>query len=230
MGHTAETCKLVHEMLERVPGLRFPFPPQLPNAAIYFLYEDGQYWGHGGDKLRIVQIGTHTGKNFGARLAEHFLPNDRQLNITRRSAAPKDRSVLRKMIGRAFLSRDKDHYLDIWNLVLTSRKARDSHGLSRDIAKERDLESQVTDYLRSKFSMRYIEILDEQKRLGPTSLTRRIIATRAQCGFCAPTPGWLGSHLQKLSEHGLWQVHYTSGPTMTEQDVRCIEEKLARSL
>jgi hypothetical protein len=42
------------------------------SGSIYFFYEDGEFWGHGGNRLRIVRIGTHKDGNFRSRIKEHF--------------------------------------------------------------------------------------------------------------------------------------------------------------
>jgi len=55
----SELCKRLHEQLEQLPLIRYPFKlDQLPENGIYFFYEDGEIWGHGGDKPRIVRVGT----------------------------------------------------------------------------------------------------------------------------------------------------------------------------
>jgi len=70
----SELCKWLHEQLEQLPFIKFPFKlEQLPENGIYFVYEDNEIWGHGGYKPRIVRIGTHKDGNFRSRIKEHFL-------------------------------------------------------------------------------------------------------------------------------------------------------------
>lgn len=67
-------CKWLHEILEEIPLIKYPFKVGLlPKSGIYFFYEDREFWGHGGNALRIVRIGTHKKDNFRNRVAEHFL-------------------------------------------------------------------------------------------------------------------------------------------------------------
>ena len=78
--------------------------------GIKLLFEKGET-AHGMD--RIVRIGTHTGKNqLRSRLKQHFIKED------------KDRSIFRKNIGRSLLNRDKDPFLEQWEIDLTSRKQK----------------------------------------------------------------------------------------------------------
>lgn len=43
----SDVCKWLHQSLEELPVLRFPFKmSKLPENGIYFFYEDGEVWGH----------------------------------------------------------------------------------------------------------------------------------------------------------------------------------------
>jgi hypothetical protein len=115
----SELCKWLHEQLEQLPLIRFPFRlEQLPENGIYFFYEDGEVWGHGGNKPRIVRVGTHKDGNFRSRIKEHYLLDESWMNFNENKPKPSDRSIFRKNIGRALLNKDKDSYLKIWNIVL----------------------------------------------------------------------------------------------------------------
>ncbi len=72
---TADLCRWLRDQLERLPVVH-PFDlNRLPENGIYFFYEKGEAWGHGGERPRIVRIGTHREGNFRKRIAEHFLFN-----------------------------------------------------------------------------------------------------------------------------------------------------------
>jgi len=101
----SELCRWLHEQLE-----------QLPENWIYFFYEDGEIWGHGGYKQRIVRIGTHKDGNFISRIKEHFLFDESKMNFDTTKPAPHERSIFRKNIGRALLNKEKDEYLKIWEI------------------------------------------------------------------------------------------------------------------
>ncbi len=185
-------CEQLHRLLEAKPLIRYPYAPDaLPQNAVYFMYEDAQTWGHGRDEPRIVQVGTHKDGNLAPRLAEQFLLSERKMDFGVENAAPKDRSILRKSIGRAFLNKADDPYLPVWNLDLTERAARDRFASLRNIEKEKEIESAVTGYMRASFSFRIIEIPAESARLGESSITRRIIATLASATDVLQRPtGW----------------------------------------
>ena len=105
----SDTCKWLHIQLERLPMIKFPFKlEQLPDNGIYFLYEEGESWGHGGFKPRIVRIGTHKNGNFRSRIREHYLLDESKMNFDSNKAAPRERSIFRKHIGRALLNKSQD--------------------------------------------------------------------------------------------------------------------------
>jgi len=215
-------CEQLHRLLDSKPLIRYPYAPDtLPDNAVYFMYESGQTWGHGGTQPRIVQVGTQRNGNFRKRLAEHYLPDDSRLQLTPTSLAPKDRSILRKMIGRAILSRDSNPYLSVWNLDFTTRKTRDLHGTKRDLEREAEIEREVSDVIQRTFSFRYVEIEDENVRMGSTALTHKLIATVASCESCQPTHDWLGLHspVERIREFGLWQVHHIDGKVAEPEEI-----------
>ena len=46
-----EKCKWLHEMLENLPLIKYPFKLDLVLLnGIYFFYEKGELWGHGSEK------------------------------------------------------------------------------------------------------------------------------------------------------------------------------------
>ncbi|MEW6181487.1 MAG: hypothetical protein AB1522_16360 [Chloroflexota bacterium] len=113
----SEKCKWLHEKLEELPLIKYSFKLELlPENGIYFFYEIDEIWGHGGDKLRIVRVGTHKGNNFRSRISEHFLINEKKMNFDENSPKPSDRSIFRKNIGRAILNKKKDPYLKVWEI------------------------------------------------------------------------------------------------------------------
>lgn len=205
--------------------IKFPFKlEQLPMNGIYFFYEKGEVWGHGGNKPRIVRVGTHKEGNFRSRIREHYLLDESQMNLDINKPKPSDRSIFRKNIGRALLNRDKDDYLRIWNIDFTPRKNKESFGHLRDIAKEKRIELMITEILRENFSFRFIAINSNVKRIGSKGLESAIIGTIAKCQLCKPTDQWLGKHspVQKIRESGLWLVQHLKANPITEIDKEII--------
>ncbi|MEM4487481.1 MAG: hypothetical protein QXK88_01560 [Desulfurococcaceae archaeon] len=156
----SELCKWLHEQLEQLPMIRYPFElERLPKSGIYFFYEKGEIWRHGGVKPRIVRIGTHSGEgNFRSRMGEHFLLDESRMNFDKDKPKPSDRSVFRKNIGRALLNRDSDPYLQVWEKDFTPRKNKELFSHLRDIEKEKAIEAEITRILRENFTFRFIAL------------------------------------------------------------------------
>ena len=149
-----ETCKWLHEQLELLPIFKYPFDLKLlPNNGIYFFYEEGENSNHGNgiSKPRIVRIGTHKENNFRSRISEHFLLNESKMKFTQTNPKPSDRSIFRKNIGRALLNKQRDFdYLKVWEIDFTSNINRTNYSHLRNIEKEKDIESQITELLRKR--------------------------------------------------------------------------------
>ena len=148
----SEKCEWLHTQLEHRRTVKYPFSLEtLPENGVYFFYELGEAWGHGGDKPRIVRVGTSKDGNFQSRIAEHYLLDETKMNFNAQRSAPHDRSIFRKNIGRALLNKHKDNYLNVWELDFTSHKAREEHASQRHIEKEKKIES-VSEYFQSMLS------------------------------------------------------------------------------
>ncbi|MFZ0914018.1 MAG: hypothetical protein WBQ76_01370 [Candidatus Korobacteraceae bacterium] len=208
-------------MLEQLPLFSYPFDISiLPTNGIYFFYEKGETGIHFGSKPRIVRVGTHRDGNFKSRIAEHFLLKERKMQFTVDQPPPHDRSIFRKHIGRALLNKAADPYLAVWELDFTTRKGRIENRHLRDIAKESEIERDVTRILRQSFSFRFIEIPDQAQRMGAEGLESALIGTLASCDQCGGSSQWLGNHSPKLQirESGLWLVqHLKSKPLSAVQ-------------
>ena len=217
----SEICQWLHVTLERSQLFRYPFRlDQLPMDGIYFFYEDGEFWGHGGNRLRIVRIGTHKDGNFRSRIKEHFLMGEKGTSFDTTRPAPKDRSIFRKNIGRALLNKSKDGYLQTWEIDFMTRKNRAIYSHLRDLEKERQIESEVTKVLRSSFSFRFIPLESQARRMGRAGLESRLIGTVASCELCKPSSSWLGrdSPKDEIRTSGLWLVQHLTSPPITAED------------
>ncbi len=145
-------CEEIHASLERLPRIRYPFAGvAMPENGIYFFYEEGEAWGHGGDAPRIVRVGTHRDGNFRQRIESHFLTRPSGALLSSDRPKPSDRSIFRKNIGRALLSKERDPYLEVWEIDFTTRRNRESLGHKRNVGKEREIEDEITRILRTCF-------------------------------------------------------------------------------
>lgn len=216
-----------------MPLIRYPFQLEvLPRSGIYFFYEDGELWGHGGNEPRIVRVGTHKKRNFRSRISEHFFLNDRKMDFGQSKPKPSDRSIFRKNIGRVLLNRGTDPYLRTWEVDFTKRVNRDELGHLRNIEKEREIESNITRILRQRFRFRFIIVENETDRIGVKGLESRLIGTLAKCKVCRPSRHWLGraSPKSKIVTYGLWQVQHLGADDIDEQDEGVIEGAIRKTL
>lgn len=218
----SEKCKWLHQQLEQLQVIDYSIlghnPKMLPENGIYFFYEEGEIWGHGGNKLRIVRVGTHRDGNFRNRIAEHFLLNKSKMDFGRDNPKPSDRSIFRKNIGRALLNRANDDYVKIWEIDFMGSENKQKCAHKRDIQKEREIEAQITQLLRTKFSFRFIELSGQTQRMGKTGLESALIGTLAHCPLCRASTEWLGRYSPKeqISRGKLWLVQHLKANSINE--------------
>jgi len=228
----SDLCKWLHEQLEQLPLIKFPFTlEQLPENGIYFFYERDEIWGHGGNKLRIVRIGTHKDGNFRSRVKEHYLLDESKMNFDRDMPKPSDRSIFRKNIGRALINRNGINYLQTWEIDFTTRENRQLYGNIRDIDIERRIELMITTTLRERFYFRFIIIDSQLERMGSKGLESSLIGTVASCKLCKPSDNWLGKHSPKkeIRESGLWLVQHLKANGISENDKETILDAISRT-
>ena len=207
----SKECKILHEVVCSMKRYYFPFDESsIPEDGIYVLFEKGEI-GHGAD--RIVRIGTHTGEGqLPSRLWQHFL-NEK-----------KDRSIFRKNIGRAILNKDRDPFLEQWEIDLTTRKNKAKYSNKSDFEREKEIESKVSQYIQKNFSLSVFHVKDKPKRM---TLESKLISTVSLCNDCKPSSGWLGNYSPKtkICESGLWLVNELYKTPLTAEEIRQIEKQ-----
>lgn len=209
----SKNCNTIHQWFNGMKKFTFPFDKQeIPENGIYILFEKGEF-AHSTN--RIVRIGTHTGQNqLRSRLFQHFLKEN------------KDRSIFRKNIGRALLNKDKDSFLEKWELDLTTRNAKDQHSDSVDFDKQKEIEKRVTKFIQDNFSFVVFQIDDKDKRLYFES---RIISTVSLCENCKPSKNWLGNYSpkEKIRKSGLWIVNELWKTPLNDEDMIELKQLLS---
>ena len=229
----SEKCRLLHEMLQKLPLIKYPFELEsLSHNGIYFFYEKGELWGHGGKNLRIVRIGTHRKNNFRNRIAEHFLIGEkRKMNFDEFSPKPSDRSIFRKNIGRAILNKNGDPYLKIWNIDFIPKINRDEYGKLRDIKKEKLIEKQITQILRNKFLFRFVIVENECKRIGSKGLESKLIGTVSKCNKCMLSKSWLGNYSpnKQIKKSGLWLTQHLNAEEIDHKGMVAIKNSIQKT-
>ncbi len=205
-------CNDLHQLFALMKRYRFPFDEsQIPLNGIYILFEKGET-AH--DTERIVRVGTHTGNGrLPSRLKEHFLKEN------------KDRSIFRKNIGRAILSKNNDTFLEQWNWDLTTREKKDKLLPLLDIEKQKQTEKEVTAYIQEHFSFVVFEIPSKDVRM---ELESKIISTISLCHDCKASSTWLGnsSPVNKIRESSLWLVQGLYKTPLDEDDYMKVKKLL----
>jgi len=200
-----DKCCIIHQWFNSMKKFTFPFDKKdIPENGIYILFEKGEF-AHSTN--RIVRIGTHRGQNqLYSRLLQHFLMEN------------KDRSIFRKNIGRALLNREKDPFLEIWELDLTTKSARDKYAGLVDFEKQKEIERRVTEYIQNNFSFAVFRVDDKGKRLD---LESKIISTVSLCAECRPSETWLGhfSPKEKIRKSGLWLINGLWKNPLSDNDI-----------
>ena len=207
----SEICEQLHYILNIATRFRFPFDEyQIPQSGIYVMFELGEQ-GHNVD--RIVHIGTHTGKrNLRSRLEEHLISN-------------KDRSVLRKNIGRAILFKNRDPFLEQWDWDLTAVAAREKYESLVDFDKQRIIENQVTDYIQEHFSF---AVFGVDSLATCSKFKWEMISTVSLCDECGPSVSWLGLHSPKIKiqQSGLWLEKGLYKEPLSQKDLEALKAEL----
>src|SRR3989339_2036556 len=208
----SKNCNTIHQWVNSLPKLKFPFNGKdISLNGIYILFEKGEF-AHSTN--RIVRIGTHTGNNqLHSRLFQHFLNEN------------KDRSIFRKNIGRALLNKDKDIFLEQWEIDLTTKNAKNLYSNSADFIKQKETEKRVTKYIQDNFSFVVFQIDSKDKRL---EIESKIISTVSLCEECKSSENWLGnsSPKEKIGKSGLWLVNELWKTRLTDTDMIELKQML----
>jgi len=111
-------------------------------------------------------------------------------------------------------------YLTIWNIDFTEKVKRKKFKHKRNIAFEKKIEQMITKRLKDNFSFTYIEIDDQDQRMGKKGLESRLIGTLSHCRLCDPSPKWLGRFSPKkaIKESGLWLIQHLNNEGIRKTD------------
>ena len=199
--------KLFHN--KKLTRYTYPFEGQeshIPTNGIYIMFEEGETF-QGLD--RIVRVGTHDGDgNLYKRLKEHYVNEN------------KDRSIFLKRVGSAILAKNKDPYLDVWEVDTTTPENKNKVQAQLNPEQEQQITQQAVAHIRNKISFVVFEVKTKEERL---CLEKKIIATlskAAKDGFIKPSQGWLGNFSPdpKVRQSGLWQSQHLDGEPLTSAE------------
>ena len=203
----SQECSELHELIIELDRYEFPFNPKdIPQNGIYLLFEKGEE-GHGSN--RIVRIGTHTGGQLQSRLKQHFIREN------------KDRSIFRKNIGRAYLSKSGDPFLADWEIDLTKRAAKEKYQSRINLNHQQEIEMIVSKIIQDNFTFSVFQVRSKEERLRIESL---LISTVSLCNECFPSVSWLGQYSpkEKIVGSGLWQVNELYKTPLSKNDLNNI--------
>ncbi len=205
------TYKL-HKLFNEQNRYLFPFKDkEIPQNGIYLIFEKGEKFN---DIDRIVRVGTHTGENqLRSRLNQHFVKEN------------KNRSIFRKNIGRCLLNKDKNQYIKLWELDITSKADKDKNLKLLDLNFEKQLEKRISDYIQNNLSFCVFQVETKEQRLFWES---KIISTLANSNEFIPSQNWLGnfSTKDKIKQYGLWQVNELFNEVLTEEEFEQLKLQL----
>ena len=204
----SKACEMLHRIVAALPRYNAGFNPHdIPANGVYFLFEKGEH-AHNGE--RIVRVGTHTGQNnLPQRLMEHLLTEN------------KDRSILRKHIGRCLLNRKHDPFASSWEIDLTEKANRKKYPQLIDSDAQAAIEREVSLYMMESFTFSVISLDKKEDRLNSE---KRFIGTLFQCKECVASSDWLGKwHTNhNILSSGIWNIQGQNGDAFTEESLQVL--------
>lgn len=207
-----EATQILHELFNSLNSYSFPIDTSLlPKNGIYILFEKGEKYNQWN---RIVRIGSHRGNNrFKARIKDHF-DEEKQRN-----------SVFRKHLGRCFLNKKQDSYLENWDLPFKKKEDIEKYKGKVNLDYELKYEKLITDYIRKNFS--FVVIPNMQSTSQRLNLEAYLIGTIAQETISSASENWLGKYHPdpKINQGKLWNIqHLSSNNIITKDDIDYIEK------
>lgn len=205
----------LHQIFNEQKRYYFPFENsinEIPKNGIYIIFENGEKYKN---LDRIVRVGTHTGNDqLRSRLNQHFIKEN------------KNRSIFRKNIGRCFLNKEMNPYLNFWELDITSRAEKEKNLKLLDLDFEKGMEKIISNYVQTNLSFCVFQIETKDDRLFWES---RIVSTLAKATGIKSSENWLGnqSTKDKIKLSGLWQVNELFNDSLTELEFDQLKNKIA---
>lgn len=199
----------LHQLFSGLKRYKFPLSAEdrkeIPANGIYIFFEEGEEFNN---LERVVRVGTHDGENqLLSRLEEHITHN-------------KNRSIFRKNIGRCFLNKNNNPYLNIWDIDTTSKQNKAKYSHKIDTSFEADLEQEITQYLTENMSFCVFKVEGGKKQRN--FWEAKIIATLAQSDAFrnSISKNWLGKHSPKknIANSGLWLIEGLKSEPLTQKE------------
>lgn len=206
---SASRCLRLHQLLATLPRYTWEETDEVPfRNGIYLVFEEGEiYQG----MPRMVRVGTHKAPDrLRKRLRDHFVRENH------------NRSIFRKNIGKALLNRDGDPYLAIWSLDTS----RPPYRGMEDPHREREMEQEVSRYLRTHMTFSAFEVETQEQRLR---LEEGIIASLHQTEDFQAGSSWPGrfSPEKEIRKSGMWLKQGLDGVPLGDEELELLAYRLA---
>jgi len=160
--------------------------------GLYVLFENGENYNQ---FYRIVRIGSHDADNrLIERLRDHFLSKRQR------------KSIFRKHIGRCYLNKKNDKYIDTWNKPFNKIVDKKRYKYIVDLKYEEQYEDLVSEYIRTNLSFSIIPKV--YKKSERDRIEEGLIATLAQSDLKTSSINWLGNDHQdrKIRLSKIWNI------------------------
>lgn len=130
------------------------------------------------------------------------------------------------------LSKENDPYINVWNIDFISKENKKKFADRRDIKKEIEVEEEISEILQNNFYFRFIEIENQNERMGTRGLESCLIGTIASCTYCRPSKNWLGKYspVKKISDSGLWLTQHISSYPLDDSSGKILLRSLDNTL
>lgn len=178
--------------------------------GIYIFFEKGEKYSN---LDRIVRIGTHRSDGrLVQRLKDHYLVKN------------KDGSIFRKHIGAAILNKDRDNYLETWNLNTSYKNVREQNKDKIDLLYQEHIEDRVSVYLKSNLTFTIFQVKNQADRIR---IEEGIISSLNKCPDFKASSHWLGNYSIKteIKNSGLWNIQGLDSPSLNYKDLDVLNQE-----
>jgi hypothetical protein len=198
---------LIRDIEKKMDGIRylrdFDVKGHLPEAGVYFMFEEGEFRSDLPNQLRVTRVGTHATHpeqrtSLKERLEEHRgIPGGR--GVSRRS-------VLRRHVGLALINESQGQI----NIPTWGRRG---HISAEQRQQEELLERLVTSYV-GEMMVLWLPVpgidraaYDKRRKVEKNSIA--LLSNRLE-PFDKPSKEWLGLHHPKdtVRRSGLWNIQH----------------------
>lgn len=205
-------CYELHKLFNSMRRYTADTIEEIPfKNGIYIFFQKGEKYG---DMDRIVRVGTDTGKNqLKSRMRQHLVKEN------------KDRSIFRKNIGRALLSKRKDPLLDYWNIDFTTKENKQTRYDAEKAAACKAVEGEISAFMKETLSFVVFPVNTKEERLR---LEKAIISTLYNSDDFKANTDWLGNYVPEtgwthVQSARMWLSQGLKAEPLTKEELEKIQ-------